>query len=409
MRVLSALIRIFGWKKRSLRFCWICVLEICMEFWLVTTDHLSTRIWFRDDEDYRMGMNLVAILACVLGVQVLAFELMSNHVHFVLHCTHEQAKHFCDEYKKRYSQYLNKKYGTKDFLRKVAVDILLVDGMDESLERAIAYVQMNCVAARICLSPTGYPWGTGNAFFKSIPVKGRRIDMFSKRSLRLLLHSTEELPPHLLVGEEGYILPECYVQVQWVESIFRTPQRMDFFLLDPGKNDPVRRVFLQITDPDRHLQPAVQNPVHVFHGLGIHSLFGQAVDETLNRQQLQILHPDVSKAGNDMIFHDRFISFLCGIVSEPSPAIHFLCADFDRAEEIPGPGLHPLRDGHLGFLKIFAVIDRGHHFRQHLPGFLLGFCEQGMPFSVDRIPGFPAVIAPFSDCAFTVSTLLCHC
>lgn len=206
-----------------------------MEFWLVTTDHLSTRIWFRDDEDYRMGMNLVAILACVLGVQVLAFELMSNHVHFVLHGTHEQAKHFCDEYKKRYSQYLNKKYGTKDFLRKVAVDILLVDGMDESLERAIAYVQMNCVAARICLSPTGYPWGTGNVFFKATPVKGRRIGTFSKRSLRLLLHSTEELPPHLLVGDEGYILPECYVQVQWVESIFRTPQRMDFFLRSSSK------------------------------------------------------------------------------------------------------------------------------------------------------------------------------
>lgn len=206
-----------------------------MEFWLVTTDHLSDRIWFRDDEDFKMGMNLVAILVCVLGVDVLAFELMSNHVHFVLCCSKGLARRFIDAYKKRYSQYLSKKYGTRDFLRKVSVDIRSIDGMNESLERAIAYVQMNCVAARICLSPIFYPWGTGSCFFKVAPAKGRRIDTLSGRSRRRLLHSTETLPPHFLVSEDGYILPECYVKVQWVESIFRTPQRMDFFLRNSSK------------------------------------------------------------------------------------------------------------------------------------------------------------------------------
>lgn len=206
-----------------------------MEFWLVTTDHLSDRIWFRDDEDFKMGMNLVAILAFVLGVDVLAFELMSNHVHFVLSCSKSQARRFIDAYKKRYSQYLSKKYGTRDFLRKLSVDIRPIDGMDESLERAIAYVQMNCVAARICLSPIFYPWGTGSCFFKVTPAKGHRIDTLSGRSRRRLLHSTETLPPHFLVGEDGYILPECYVKGEWVESIFRTPQRMDYFLRNSSK------------------------------------------------------------------------------------------------------------------------------------------------------------------------------
>ena len=206
-----------------------------MDYWLVTTDHLSDRIWFRDDEDFKMGMNLVAILACVLGVDVLAFELMSNHIHFVLSCSKKLARRFIEEYKKRYSQYLSKKYGTKDFLRKVSVDIEEIDGMNESLERAIAYVQMNCVAARICLSPIFYPWGTGSCFFNAKSVKGRRIDALSGRARRRLLHSTETLPPHLLVSEDGYILPECYVKVQWVESIFRTPQRMDYFLRNSSK------------------------------------------------------------------------------------------------------------------------------------------------------------------------------
>lgn len=250
-----------------------------MDFWLITTDHLTNRIWFRDDDDFKMGMNLVAILACVLAVDVLAFELMSNHVHFVLCCPHEKAKRFIDEYKKRYSQYLNKKYGTKDFLRKVAVDIQYIDGMDESLERAIAYVLMNCVAARICLSPTGYPWGTGNTFFKVTPTKGSRIDSFSGRSRRRLLHSTESLPPHFLIGDNGYILPESYVKIDLVETLFRTPQRMDYFLRNSSKAK--KRLDADDTAPsfrDQLVQSAIPDLCQ--------SLFRRASMSDLNEEEL---------------------------------------------------------------------------------------------------------------------------
>lgn len=55
-----------------------------IEFYLVTTDHLTESIWFRDDQDFKTGMNYVAIIALVSGIKVLAFILMSNHVHLVL-------------------------------------------------------------------------------------------------------------------------------------------------------------------------------------------------------------------------------------------------------------------------------------------------------------------------------------
>ena len=206
-----------------------------MDFWLATTDHLSDRIWFRDDEDFKMGMNLVAILAIVLHVDVLSFILMSNHVHFVFYCSREQAERFMYELKRRYSQYMQKKYGVKEFLRKVHVDIRPISGMDESMEWAVAYVQMNSVAAGICLHPTGYRWGTGNSFFRGTPVKGRQLGTLSERARRRLLHSKEELPPDLLVGEDGYILPESFVKVDMVETMFRTPKRMDYFLRNSSK------------------------------------------------------------------------------------------------------------------------------------------------------------------------------
>lgn len=215
----------------------ICAFRVLerMDFWLATTDHLTDRIWFRDDEDFKMGMNLVAILAVALQVDVLSFILMSNHVHFVLCCPHGKVKQFMNEYLRRYSQYMNTKYGTKELLRKVHVDIRPISGNDESLEWAIAYVHMNPVAAGICLSATGYPWGSGDTFFKARREKGRRLGTLSERARRRLLHSKEELPPDLLVGEDGYILPESYVKIDLVESVFRTPMRMNYFLHHSSK------------------------------------------------------------------------------------------------------------------------------------------------------------------------------
>ena len=206
-----------------------------MEFWFVTTDHLTNKIWFRDDEDFKMGMNLVAILAVALSVDVLAFILMSNHVHFVLCCSNEKAHQFIEAFKKRHSQYMNKKYGLKELLRRVRVKVEPVSGADESLEWVIAYTNMNSVAAGICLASTGYPWGTGDTFFKAKSAKGRWIGTLSDRARAALLHSTQPMPPHFLVGEDGYILPDSYVNVEMVQTLFRTPRRMNYFLQNSSK------------------------------------------------------------------------------------------------------------------------------------------------------------------------------
>lgn len=206
-----------------------------MEFWFVTTDHLTDRIWFRDDEDFKVGMNHVAVLAAALSLDILAFCLMSNHVHFVLSSSEAQAKRFADEYKKRYAQYAQRKHGTKDLLRRNNVDMQCIDGTDESLERAIAYTQMNSVAAGICLNPAFYLWGTGASFFRSKAARGRRLDSFSERARRRLLHSAQKLPGYYLIGEDGFVLPESYVKVDLVETVFRTPQRMNYFLQNSSK------------------------------------------------------------------------------------------------------------------------------------------------------------------------------
>lgn len=204
--------------------------------YLITTAHLEDRLWFLDEEDFRTGMNFVAIQAALSRVTVLSFILMSNHLHFILYGNWEDVRAFFNGLKARYSKYLHNKYGQKEFLRRNGLDIREVSAEDESLERAIAYVQMNCVAANICSHPSQYPWGTGNVFFNPSRSTGKSLGSLSKRSRIKLLHSeTDLIQPNWIVGEAGYILPESYVNIKYVESIFRTPKRMNYFLTNSSK------------------------------------------------------------------------------------------------------------------------------------------------------------------------------
>lgn len=205
------------------------------QFYLITTEHLEDRLWFRDEEDFRVAMNYVAVAAFLSGVIVLAFILMSNHVHFVVACSRERGGQFINTFKRLYAGYYRRKYGFPELLRRNGVDIKEIIKDDESLERAVAYVMMNCVAANICLEPSGYPWGTGNVFFNDNPFPGRCLGELSGRAQTRLLKSNVKLPENYLVAPGGYILPESYVSVKGVEALFRTPRRLGFFLRTSSK------------------------------------------------------------------------------------------------------------------------------------------------------------------------------
>lgn len=206
------------------------------KLWLVTTDHLEEDLWFRDDEDFRVGMNLVAVqAACSPDVVVLAFILMSNHVHFVLSGSRWEVESFVQQFKHRYSIYYSRRWGIREFLRLNGVDFKEIPYEDEAPERAIAYVQMNCVAANICSHPSQYLYGTGDVFFSQKKVAGPRLGELSARARGRLLHTYEALPLKWHLGPEGFIPPYEYVDVGAVETLFRKPTRMNYFLTSSSK------------------------------------------------------------------------------------------------------------------------------------------------------------------------------
>ena len=206
-----------------------------MTFFLVTTNHLLKDILFRDDEDFRVAMNYVAIAAFITGVYVLAFILMSNHLHFVIACPYDKAVLFASRFKTLYGRYYARKYGTRNFMRRLGVDYRPVWTEDESLLRAIAYVQMNCVAANICPYPYMYKWGTGSVFFNENKFHSRTLGEMSDTKQAKMLHSNVFLPRSYKVCDDGFILPESFVQVKFVQEQFRSSNRYLYFLNTSSK------------------------------------------------------------------------------------------------------------------------------------------------------------------------------
>lgn len=206
-----------------------------MKYWLVTTEHLKERLLFNDLDDFKAGMNYVALCSQLPHIKIMAFILMSNHIHFVLECELADAEAFVLKFKKLYSQYYSHKYSYKELLRKSMVDYKEIYLSDDSFINAIAYVQMNSVAANLVFDSFSYQWGTGSSFFGEKPLNIKHLGDLSARKRAAIMHSREPLPSHFLVHEDGYILPSSYVDVKFVESVFKSPNRMRFFLNKSSK------------------------------------------------------------------------------------------------------------------------------------------------------------------------------
>jgi hypothetical protein len=116
-----------------------------------------------------------------------------------------------------------------------------------------------------------------------VPPKAVKLGTLSVNEARRLLRSKQVLPSDWLVGEDGYILPESYVPVELVESIFRTPKRMNYYLQNSSKAK--RRQEFQGND-----QPSFRDQV-LYGALPdlCRSLFGKNNASELNGEQRQEL------------------------------------------------------------------------------------------------------------------------
>ena len=200
----------------------------------VYTKGLVDRELFLDKDDFIAGMNILAVVSWSLNVDVklLAFVLMSNHVHFFMRSSKDKSGRFIWLYKHLLSRYLRKKYGYVKSLRGLETTVSEVPDNMDTLKRLVAYILNNPVKAGINCVAYGYEWSSARCYFNKTDYHAgtTHVRDYTVRQLRRMLHSRKSIPSSWLISPSGYILPQCYVDTESVESYFKTSRSLEYFL-----------------------------------------------------------------------------------------------------------------------------------------------------------------------------------
>lgn len=189
------------------------------KYWHLCSDELPDGIIFKDENDYRTGMNSVAIALQGTEVNIFCFTLMSNHFHFLVLSTINEALKFYVRLKRRLGQLLN--FSKRDKSPLTGLGHKLIEVKDpEMFKTEVAYILRNCLKAGIC-DQYSYPWNTSRIYFRQnvLLLPAKKAGEMGLVELREILHSRIALPDDYLIYN-GMILPESYINVRKVEDLF---------------------------------------------------------------------------------------------------------------------------------------------------------------------------------------------
>lgn len=205
-----------------------------MIYYHLCTEAMKRCLMFRDNEDYVVGVNYLAVSKLEYGLDILAFCLMSNHLHIVARGTHETVKKFTTSFKRRYSMWITRKYGELKSLKNVKVFVKEI-GDDNYLKQVIAYVLRNPVAAGLNVSPFQYIWSSAGCYFARIGddmevIKTTASSVLSQNSVRCILKSKSSIPRAISFVNRQIVDMRSFVDYAYTESIFRTPKALMFYM-----------------------------------------------------------------------------------------------------------------------------------------------------------------------------------
>ena len=200
-------------------------------FYHVCSSGTFSSLMFRCNPDFITGLNDIIVCSLKFNIEIYAFCLMNNHVHFLVKGDYVSIRRFMRMYLSRRFIIMRKKYG--EIKNYADIDICIKQIQDINYLRGVCgYILRNPMAAGMNVIPTAYPWSSASLYFLqrdgSSPCKP--LSALSTRLQRRLFSTKERLPQDLLIDENSRILPEQYVKVTEMENIFSSPSQFAYYL-----------------------------------------------------------------------------------------------------------------------------------------------------------------------------------
>ena len=124
---------------------------------------------FADDEDRESFLDVLAQAMARFDAQVLAFCLMGNHYHLVVHTRQANLSRLMRHLNGVYTQAFNRRHGLVGHLFQGRFKAILVD-RDAYLLEVCRYVELNPVRARMVPAPKDWPWSSYGAHCLRLPT-----------------------------------------------------------------------------------------------------------------------------------------------------------------------------------------------------------------------------------------------
>lgn len=124
---------------------------------------------YRDDDDRRLQLGVLAQACERFDAQVLAYCLMGNHYHLVLHTRQANLSRFMRHFNGVYTQGFNRRHALTGHLFQGRFKAILVD-RDAYLLTLCRYVERNPVAARLVAEPGEWAWSSCRAHLGQAPT-----------------------------------------------------------------------------------------------------------------------------------------------------------------------------------------------------------------------------------------------
>lgn len=214
--------RSFQEKEKRCRAIFDSLLWDGFSFWHVCTPGTFQHIIFETPDDYEFGMVAAATSAYDSKVRIITFELMSNHVHFIVQSNgKEDAQLFFNIYKKRLTRFFREEKRILD-LSHFSSEPIAIESL-ESLRNQIVYTNRNNFVVDPDQTPFSFQYGANSFYFNPIAkcIQGRQFGSLSQRAKMRLLHSKETKYPDCYMVIGNYFAPYSFCDLALGEGVFR--------------------------------------------------------------------------------------------------------------------------------------------------------------------------------------------
>ena len=212
--------------------------------------------------DYCMLFNCIAQATIGTDAQLLAYAIMSTHVHLIVITEHPAA--YIQRIRSSYTQMFNRRYYRKGAFGEPSFFSLELKGRHH-VAAAVSYVLRNPVHHELTSNPYDYEFSSIGLYFrkeKRRPEDARQKKVIKRFTTIIRRDNRQRLPEGLIFDEAGQIEPSQLVNNAVVEGFFGSYAAFDYGLqrrdYQVWETEQLQDSYLSVKDIERILTQSKQ-------------------------------------------------------------------------------------------------------------------------------------------------------